>query len=245
MKKQIRGWISKAANWALGLNCSIGAELSELFWSQRFVSTIQNSKWFNGGVTPGGWAVGYPFLCILYRILDEIRPHRILELGLGQTTKLTAAYMCSDYNDGTFEHIVVEHDPEWIRFMKNSIDIRRTQIQKFNLTQRDYKGFKVTVYDGFKEDRLKGKFDLILIDAPFGSKDYSRIDILEMLPACLATDFIIMLDDYNRKGEQNMCKDLLDILNRSGIAFYTQVYSGQRDIIVVASKSRKFVCTMN
>lgn len=199
----------------------------------------------SGGVTPGGWAVGYPFLCILYRILDEIQPHSILELGLGQSTKLTAAYMCSEFNDGTFEHIVVEHDTEWIQFMKNSLDAPRTKVQSFSLYQTEHKGYWVTAYEGFNTKNINGKYDLILVDAPFGSEYYSRIDILSLIPDCLAMDFVIMIDDYDRKGEQNMCKELLDVLTQNEISFCIKVYSGQRKVMVIASATRRFVCTMN
>ena len=65
---------------------------------------------------------------------------------------------------------------------------------------RAYKGFE----DRFKEE----KFDLISIDGPFGydMKELARIDALRILPNALAPSFTIMVDDYNRKGEQNMVK---------------------------------------
>lgn len=50
LRKQIRDWIIRCTNKILGMqNSTLDAELSELLWSQRFVTTIQNSKWFQGG----------------------------------------------------------------------------------------------------------------------------------------------------------------------------------------------------
>lgn len=45
-------------------------------------------------------------------------------------------------------------------------------------------------------------------------KYYSRIDTLSILPNCLDTSFIIMLDDYDRVPEQNAVKDIITLLKK-------------------------------
>lgn len=48
------------------------------------------------------------------------------------------------------------------------------------------------------------KFDVISIDAPIGTDlEYSRRDVLELLPDILEKDFVILMDDANRQGERN------------------------------------------
>ena len=95
-----------------GLRESATRSAREAVWAQVFHDTVTESTWFTRqALSPGRWAAGYPFLYVLYRILDEARPTFILELGLGQSTKLTAQYAASN---PASQHIVVEHDPEWI-----------------------------------------------------------------------------------------------------------------------------------
>ena len=58
-------------------------------WAAIFNNTIHDSTWLKDrSFSPGRWAVGYQFLYVMYRILNEIKPERILELGLGQSTRM-------------------------------------------------------------------------------------------------------------------------------------------------------------
>ena len=66
---------------------------SEAVWAQIFNNTISESLWLKDKTfSPGRWAVGYPYLYVMYRVLNETRPKRILELGLGQSTRMIAQY---------------------------------------------------------------------------------------------------------------------------------------------------------
>lgn len=47
----------------------------------------------------------------LYRILDEVQPKNILEMGLGQTSKMTTQY-AKYYKDSHL--LIVEGDQLWI-----------------------------------------------------------------------------------------------------------------------------------
>ena len=80
---------------------------NEILWAEIFNSTIQDSLWFKDkSLSPGRWAAGYPFLYALYRTLNEKHPLNILELGMGQTTKLISQYV--DYCKGTVDYTVVQ-----------------------------------------------------------------------------------------------------------------------------------------
>ena len=68
-----------------------------------------------GMLSAGRWAVGYQYLYVMYRVLNEIHPRRILELGLGQSTRMLGQYAAAHEN---VSHFVVEHDPEWIDFFQ-------------------------------------------------------------------------------------------------------------------------------
>jgi len=200
-----------------------------------------NDKAFSAG----RWAVGYQYLYAVYRILDEVKPKSILELGLGQSTRLLGQYASA--NSGV-SHMVVEHDPSWIEFFQQDFPLRdNTNIVQL---EREYIKFcedeKVLTFKDFCETFENQKFDFISIDAPFGGEAivYARVDILNLLPECLAESFVIVVDDYNRHGEKNMVAILEMILSENEISFVKGVYSGQKDCVVICSEDLKFICSM-
>lgn len=218
----------------------------ELLWAEIFHDTSSGSKWlYDKAFSAGRWAVGYQYLYAVYRILNEVKPKSILELGLGQSTRLLGQY-ASAYDDVL--HMVVEHDPSWIDFFQKDFALAdNTNIVQL---EREYIKFredeKVLAFKDFYETFKGQKFDFISIDAPLGSEAivYARIDILSLLPECLADSFVIVVDDYNRHGEKNMVAVLESLLQENNIAYKKGVYSGQKDCIVICSDNFRFLCSM-
>ena len=88
--------------------------LREIFWAEVFNSSINECDWLRGaGFSPTGWAAGYQLLYVLYRILEEKKPKTILDIGLGQTSKMIAKYAASNPD---VRHIVVEQSESWMKF---------------------------------------------------------------------------------------------------------------------------------
>ena len=187
--------------------------------------------------------MGYPALYALFRILNEFRPMHILELGLGQSTRMIGQYVAAC---NMVEHTVVEHDSEWIAFFQQDFTLaQQSRILQLDLGMSSYKSAeKVCVFSGFSEAFAGQKFDFICIDAPFGSEIYSRIDVLKLLPECLKRDFIILFDDTNRKGESNTLDEMARVLSDAGIEFYVGHYDGNKKTSVICSKGRKFFASM-
>lgn len=221
-----------------------GRNENELIWSQVFNNAIAESKWLiNQTFCPGRWAAGYPMLYILYRVLNEARPRNILELGLGQTTRMIGQY--AKWNKEC-HHLVVEHDSSWIEFF--CIDFvlsQNSQILQLELGRKEFRGEEVTVYQGF-DAAINGRYNLIVIDAPFGNdvNNYSRVDIVNTLPDCLEDDFVIIIDDCNRKGELNTKNEIERILSDNGISYAEGKYSGIKDTFVIVSEKLKFLCSL-
>lgn len=220
-------------------------QTAEVLWAEIFSDTIQNSSWLSDKTfSPGRWAVGYQYLYAMYRILNETKPMQILELGLGQSTKMIAQY--AQYKKA--EHIVVEHDSSWADFFKNSFSMPEcSKIEICELTFVPYKKEQaIRVYDGLKERLGNKKFDFISIDAPRGGdmKQYARIDILQMLPDCLGENFVILLDDYNRSGEQQTVREIGECLKKNGIAYKKGTYNGMKDCILICAEHLRFLTTM-
>lgn len=224
----------------------MGRDISEAVWAEIYNSTITKSRWLKDkAFSPGRWAVGYPYLYVIYRILNEVQPQNILELGLGQSTKMIGQY--TSYYKGV-HHQVVEHDPEWIDFFKKNYSLsERTKLIQLNREFVSYKeAEKVRVFKDFYQTFKGQKFDFISIDAPLGGdmKEYARIDVLQMIPTCLAEDFIIMIDDCERSGEAHTVMEMERVLQENQILYKKGKYSGKKDCIVIASNALKFVCSM-
>ena len=220
-------------------------EGAENVFAQVFHDTIAGSTWLkNQTFSPGRWAVGYPFLYPLYRVLDEKQPEAILELGLGQSTHMMTQYALAHPQ---VRHTVVEESAEWISFFAAKHPLApNTQIVQMPYALQSYEGDEVRVYDGFADKMAGQKFDLLCIDAPIGGdmKRLSRIDVLKMLPGLLADPFVILMDDYNRAGEKNTCQRMEACLRENGIAYAAGTYRGEKDCRVIASASLKFLTSL-
>ena len=72
----------------------------------------------------------------------------------------------------------------------------------------------------------------------------SRRDIFEFLPGILEDDFVIVIDDYDRIGEQNTVKEIEGILNAKGISYASGIYLGLSNICVITAECNKFLCTL-
>lgn len=214
-------------------------------WAEVFHDTIIDSSWLiNKTFSPGRWAAGYQMLYVIYRILDEIQPQDILELGMGQSTKLIAQY--SHYFKAN--HTIVEHDVSWLEKCKEDYDVlEQANITILELDTTAYRDDpEVLIYKNFKERVGNKKYDFICIDAPFGggANKYARIDVLDLISDCLNEDFIILLDDYNRVGEKNTGELIKEKLEECGIAYEFGNYQGKKFTCVFTSESYKFLTTL-
>lgn len=216
---------------------------SEGVWAEVFNNTITGSSWLKDQTfSPGRWALGYQALYVLYRTLDQVRPSSILELGLGQSTHMTTQYAQQQKD---VSHLVVENDPNWIAFYERRNPLGdNTHILQMDLTFQPYRDVPaVRSYANFQQ--LKGKtFDLILIDAPLGGdmKQFARVDLLGLLPDCLAPSFVILMDDTNRPGEKHTVAEITEVLQPLGAV--TATYSGAKDMTIWTSPDLSFLCTM-
>ena len=219
---------------------------SEAVWAETFNNAIAGSPWLtNTAFSPGHWAIGYPALYAMYRILNEARPARILELGLGQSTRMIAQYAAAHED---VSHQVVEHDPDWIAFFQNDFCLpENSRIVKLDREMMPYKEAEaVRVFKNFRETFSGQRFDFIFVDAPLGGdmKQYARIDVLGLLPECLTEDFVIMIDDANRSGEAHTIMEMRKLLDEAGILYKCGRYSGKKEAIVICAEHKGFLTSM-
>ena len=219
----------------------------EALWAEIYNNTvsIENNWLKDKAFSPGRMAVGYPFLYLLFRVLNEFGPRNILELGLGQSTRMISQYVAA--HDNTI-HYVVEDNQEWIDFFSRGYSLsERTKLMHFELEMRSYKQVeRIRTYSGFERAFQGQHFHLIVIDAPFGGdmKELSRIDILSLLPDCLEESFVIMFDDCERSGEKATAFEIDRILHERNIEYRFGKYWGKKDMLIWCSPDIGFFCTL-
>lgn len=227
------------------------AFIPEILWANIYHDTIAGSDWLHDkAISPGGpyrWAVGYNFLYALYRVLDEMRPRHILELGLGQSTRLTGQF--ARYFGAA--HFVVEHDKDWVDFFCNSWRSmsNQTVIYLATLIEKEFAGQRYLAYKEFDTlvKEVDASFDLILVDGPIGGRgERSRRDIVAYLPQILSEEFVILVDDCGRKGEDNLIKEIRGILDRNNIehAFGLLQSGAGCHVGIIACKKWRFFASM-
>lgn len=219
----------------------------ENLWSAIFNNTIKDSTWLlNQSFSPGRWAMGYPALYLLYRVLEQFTPRSILELGLGQSTKMITQYV--EHGDESIQHFVVEHDKTWIDFFKKTNKVAsNTQIICLEREFIPYKDTEeVRVFKNFKTTFEAYSFDFIVVDAPLGGdmKRYSRIDILSLLPNNLCEQFVLILDDVNRLPEQNTMNEISSQLDQANIKYVKKVYGGEKETCIWTTPQWSFLCSL-
>ena len=122
-----------------------------------------------------------------------------------------------------------------------------------NLIALCYIFLNKTCFNGLMRFNLKGefnspfgKYEFVVIDAPFGTKPYSRVHLLELISKELIEKdhFVIMLDDMDREGEKNTFAKAQELLTKHGYKFKTQIYSGEKSHGIIVSENLKFLTTM-
>ena len=212
----------------------------ELDWANVYHDSIRGKEHLlNLPLNIGRWAGSYSFFYILNRLLNEYKPTSILELGLGESTKFIATY--GKHYLELKNHTVVEHDNEWISIFQQNFQISSfTKILQFDLEEKQINNYSSTSYSGLEKE-ITEKFDLYIIDGPFGSDRFSRHNIVDLAMNFNTEDeFIILMDDCDRKGEMDTVNDLIKILNKKNIKFYTRKYIGLKGQFLIVTEKYKF-----
>ena len=227
---------------------SLNQQISQLkdISRENLYANILNQTWLETGwvkhkdftLTKG--AANYTFIYILYKILEDFAPKHILELGLGQTSKLTTQYITYKNLEATLD--IVEHSQAWIDAFSQKI-IKNKNI---NIYQKDLISVEInTISDKYAplDDIIKNKkYNLIIIDGPFGyDRLYPRTNILDLIDNNLSDNFIIILDDAEREGEENTAKLIFDKLNKNNIKYVKSYQRGLKTQLIIASSDYQYI----
>lgn len=226
------------------LNNVILSQTKELEWAHIYHDSIRGKVWLeNLPLNVGRWAGNYSFFYVLNRILADYKPNRILDLGLGESSKFVSTYLENYLFHST--HVIVEQDEIWLKQFENRFELcNRSSILHCQLEKVIIKDFESNSYKDINE-KIKEKFDLYIVDGPFGSDRYSRYDILNFVERFEENEeFIIMLDDTNRLGEQDTLKDIIICLKKKNINYFLGNYVGNKSLTVIATNKYKFVTSL-
>ena len=217
---------------------------NELIWANIFHDTIKDREWLkNLSISPGRWAADYSFLYVLVRILSDYKPKKVIEFGLGETSKIVSSFLDNDLTDSNY--IILEQDESWIEVFKNKCQLsKKVELIHLPLKSKDVKGFSVNSYTGI-EEKVDGVFDLYIVDGPFGSPRYSRYDIYALAEKLHVKDeFIIIIDDYDRQGEIDTVTDLMNRFKERGMRIYTGLFSGIKAQFLIVSERYKHITSI-
>ena len=210
--------------------------------AQRFNDSIQDSEWLKyRSFSPGGWAVDYGFLYVLFKSLNYMKPSKVIEFGLGQSSKMIHQYASYYQTDA----ITIEHDQEWVEFFqKDKQGDYPVNIRLMDLEMISYKGAETRTYAGIDDCCAGKKYDLIVVDGPFGSDHYSRSQVIHLAKDNFAKTFCVIMDDTNRIGEKETLSELFSSLDDRNIEYCHRTYKSIKSFTVVCSKDLHFLTTL-
>lgn len=209
-------------------------------WAHIYHDSIRGKDYLqNLGLNVGRWAGNYSFFYILNRILSDYRPKRILELGLGESSKFISTYLMHHLLDSN--HTVVEQDQNWIDSFSERFTLsERSNIVHCPIIEIQLKGFSTYSYQNFAE-KVNVEYDLFIVDGPYGSDRFSRFDIVGLVEKFeTGKEFILIIDDSHREGEQDTILEICALLSKKGIGYHRGDYSGIKQNTIIASEKYKF-----
>lgn len=178
---------------------------------------------------PTGDAANSSLLYCLLRIVRDTPVRSVLELGCGESTRLLSHLRAIK----PLEILSVEHDLFWRDRIAEEVDI---DIELCPLESRSVRGRRVEAYRWSKRV-FDGKYDLILIDGPVGTRRHSRRGALEVIETTLSEDFIILVDDAERRGEADTIQEIRSLLASQGKKVQTRALGGlQTQVLLFTDK---------
>jgi len=139
-------------------------------------------------------------------------------------------------------HTIIEQSDGWNKSFNERFQLsNRSSVEILPLVQKNVKGFKT---DGYKniENFITDKYDLYIADGPFGSPNYSRYDIVELVKKLNKEDeFILIFDDVERPGEKETFEELKKVFKEKGIKVYYNLYEGRKSVAVFGTEKYRFV----
>ena len=243
LQTEINGMKAQASAEIKALQTKAQRQYQELNFADLLHDSAAGSSWLKDkSFALYGWAANYSFIYTLFRILDNVRPAKILEMGLGQTSLVTSQYAA--HNNPTAEVDIIENDASWINIYRPRLAVgENIRLNQCNIEIFDEEGqnrrYNRAALSQITADK---KYNLIIVDGPMGGEQkHPRSNILDLVEKNLAPDFIIIFDDAERSGEQNTIARTKEKLAAQRIDFGVQRRDALKSQVLIFSKSYEFV----
>ncbi len=223
-------------------NSKLEKDIFELNWANIYHDTSKGKNWLQDlSISPYDMAINYSMLYILTRIFSDFKIRSVLEFGLGESSKFINSY--AEFNSKELQHIVVEHDQNWIDFYKKNVS-GLCEIKCLDLVNISINECSIKTYKKLDTIGNVNNFDLYIIDGPLGLPNYSRYDICLIAQKFRENDeFLIVIDDFQRKGEKDTYSHLIRILKEKNLNTYTKEFVSIKNQLLIATEKYKFATT--
>lgn len=232
MQKELQEWRNLA-----------NRQFKELNFADLLHDTTIESGWLHDkSFSLHGWAANYSFIYMLYRILDNAKPQNILEMGMGQTSRLTSQYAAYCNPNATLD--IIENDAGWIAtYQPQLAQSEHTKVHQRDLEFFTYDKVECRKYKDLNEIVGNTKYDLIIIDGPWGAEqNLPRSNILDLIKNHnLADDFIVIFDDAERKGEHNTSAQAIKLLQEQNVEHFVFQRFGIKTQTYITSLTKSFI----
>lgn len=165
---------------------------------------------------PVGSAANYSLLYFVTRCFLELPIHNAIEFGAGQSSILMSQLNDRLKKEATIT--TVEHDAQWANIVKTKVN--HTVITA-DLVPKTIDGHKISHYGGRYFDSSV-RYDFVLVDGPPAYEKettFNRLGAVEVIENNLADSFVIVVDDMQREGEQELSNLIRRILKGRGRDF--------------------------
>jgi predicted O-methyltransferase YrrM len=162
---------------------------------------------------PVGASGNHSLLYFIARCLRELPLQQVVELGAGQSTLLLSRVKTAI--GGSFEITTIEHEPFWVRDLK---PVAGHTIVHAPLKPKSVGGLQIEYYDHYLLSDGPA-IDFLVIDGPPAFADgrrFHRMGCLDIIEQRVKDDFVIVVDDAERKGEQTLGSSIRAIMQKRG-----------------------------
>jgi hypothetical protein len=175
----------------------------------------------------------HSLLYILVRFLGEkLRDRgddiRVLDVGSGISSMILGDFSRL-YQQ--IKPLTLEHDPDWANRIGELVphEVRFCPLVSIKLPNGTFGKF----YD---LSALNGKFDLIIVDGPLGTRRYSRFGAVRLFEEFLADQFAFIADDAHRRGELDTVNYLVSqSFSKKSVSGYRFIHGRKSQFIAFSS----------
>lgn len=158
------------------------------------------------------WAIAPDFATLLVSLLLEHRPRLVVELGTGTST-LVASY-CLQHSEGKIKSF--ENDAHFAQQSRESLQEHGladfAEVIVAPLKPTEINGTSWIWYDVSTMQNLQN-IDMLIVDGPeLDIRGHHRYPALPVLLSALSENAVVIVDDYKRKGEQEIVEMWLKLM---------------------------------